>query len=68
MRRGYLEAVLPRENAGMDGTDCHVTTDWQVHAILRWGKLKKRVDLEKKLVKKVKNFPHKLTVVYFSFT
>lgn len=35
MRRGYLEAVLPRENAGMDGTDCHVATDWQVHAILR---------------------------------
>ena len=35
MRRGYLEAVLPRENAGMDGTNCHVTTDWQVHAILR---------------------------------
>lgn len=34
MRRGYLETVLPRKNAGMDGTDCHVPTDRQVYAIL----------------------------------
>ncbi len=34
MRRGHLEAVLPRENAGMDGADCHVTADRQIHAVL----------------------------------
>lgn len=34
VRRGHLEAVLPRENAGMDGADCHVTTDRQIHAVL----------------------------------
>lgn len=27
MRRGYLETMLPRENAGMDRADSHVTTD-----------------------------------------
>lgn len=43
MRRGYLEAVLPRENAGMDGPDGHVTTDWQVHAVLYERKIQQKL-------------------------
>lgn len=34
MGRGHLETVLPWKNAGMDGTDCHVTTYRQVYAVL----------------------------------